>query len=100
MLDADLGHGRAGAFVAGAEGHHAGEVGLEHQDDDVVHRAEVIAEAVERDIPIQSRLVGGIDLGTRRVQPRVGSHGPNFDLAHRREILVQPPTIILTKLVA
>ena len=100
LLHADLGNRRAVAFVAGAECRHAGHVGLECEDDDVVHGAEILAEPLQRDIAIQPRLVGGIDFGARRVEPFVRAPGPNLDLAHRCQILFQPAAILLAELIA
>ena len=47
LLHADFRNSRTVAFVAGAEGRHASHVGLERQNNDVVHRSEIVSEAFE-----------------------------------------------------
>ena len=100
LLHADLWDGWAGPFVAGAERRDASQVGLKREHDDVVHRAEILAEPFQRDVSVQLRLVGRINFGTRRVEPLVGTLGANFDFTNRREILLQPPAIFFAKLAA
>ena len=100
LLDANLRHRRPLAFQPGGEGRHAGHVRLERQHDDVIHRAEIIPEHLERDVAVELRVDGRLDGGAWGVEPLVRTPGADFDLAHGGEVLLQPPLVFAAELAA
>ena len=100
LLDADFRNFQTLPLDAGAECGNAGQIRLERQHDQVVHRAEVLADHLLRDIPVQTRPRAGRDLWPRCVEPTVCAFGANLHFADCREILLQPAAIVIAKLPA
>ena len=98
LLDTDFGNGWAGAFVAGTEGGHASQVRLKREHDDVVHRAQIITELLQRNRSVHPGAIRRCDLGARNVEPLIRSLGTQLDFADRGEVLLQSPLVRLAKL--
>ena len=84
-------------FGADLIGGHASRVGLEREDDQVEHGANIVGRSARRDVEVD-RLA--IDLRQSLAQPVLGPRKSGLDLAERFQEFVQPPLIGPAQVVA
>ena len=92
--DPDLRNLGTGSLVASVEGDYTRNVGLQSEDDDVVHRSQMLSELLQIDIAAESRSSAGVDFGAWRLELRFGPPGAYFDLPHRGQILVKSAAVL------